>query len=177
MAIVQVARRHAVAAVIAVVAGAGQTELSQAAYVELLGDEGMVLKPYFDIAGVKTICVGETIEIEDRIYTKEECAALFVKRANQVHKQVKRCTRPSLWQALPQPTKEAFVSFTYNLGSGAFCNGSVAKNINRGRAIKACGRMRLYNKARDPDTNKLRYSRGLADRREKEARKCESGFA
>lgn len=176
MAIVQVARRHAIAAVIAAAAGAGQTELSQAAYVELLGDEGMVLKPYFDIAGVKTICVGETIEIEDRLYTKEECAALFVKRVNQVHKQVKACTKSGLWQRLPQATKEAFVSFTYNLGSGAFCNGSVAKNINRGRAYRACGRMRLYNKARDVNGN-LRVSKGLSDRREREAVKCESGLA
>ena len=175
MAIALVARRHAVAAVIAVAVGTGNSAWKDL-YTEIVEDEGMVLKPYYDIANIRTACVGDTIEVEDKIYTVNECAELLVKRVNQVRGQVDRCTEDAQFNPLPQPTKNAFVSFTFNVGQGNFCNGSVARNINQGKAYKACGRMRLYNKFRDPQTGKLKISRGLDNRRKREANRCESGL-
>ena len=175
MAIALVARRYAVAAVITAAAGTGNAAWNDL-YVDILEDEGMVLKPYVDTAGIETVCVGDTI-IEMKEYTAIECSEHFIYRVNQVRGQVERCTYDSVWGRVPQPSKEAFVSFTYNVGSGAFCKYSVAKNINRGEPLRACGRMRLYNKARDPQTGKLKISRGLMNRREREAAKCEGGFA
>ena len=175
MAIALVARRHATAAVIAVAASTGNS-LWNDLYTDILEDEGMALKPYRDIAGIETVCVGDT-HISMREYTAKECSEVLIKRVNEVRGQVEHCTKDAQWNPVPQTSKEGFVSFAFNVGPGAFCGASVARNINQGNAYKACGRMRLYNKFRDPKTGKLKISRGLMNRREREASKCERGFA
>ena len=171
----RVPTRIATAAVLASVASYGvQTELSPQGYKDLLDSEAMISSPYVDIAGVRTVCVGQTYKVEDRTYHPAECADKLVKRVERVFvPEIKRCTLH--WNNLGQPTKDALISFTYNLGSTTYCKSSIARRLNEGRGIEACERLLLYNKARV--NGKLQVVKGLADRRAKETADCVRGFA
>ena len=173
----RVPARIATAAVLASVASYGtQTELSPQGYKNLLDSEAMISSPYIDIAGVRTFCIGETYQVEDRVYHPSECADKLVKRVERVFvPEMKRCTLPTVWNNLGQPTKDALISFTYNLGSTTYCKSSIARRLNEGRGIEACERLLLYNKARV--NGKLRVVKGLANRRAEEAADCRRGFA
>lgn len=176
MAINKVAKRHALSVLMSAVAVAGQTELSAAGYADLLESEALVLTPYYDSAGVLTTCYGETEGIEMRDYTPEECSQMLVRRVEgDFVPQILACTRAEVWYSLGQPTRDATIEFAYNVGSGAYCRGSVSKRFNTGRGEAACERMLLYNKIRK--NGKLVPSKGLTNRRNREAAKCRSGFA
>ena len=171
MAITLVARRHASAAIIAAVAAqAGGTELSKQGYLDLLQHEGMVLEPYYDVAGVKTVCIGETKAVENRLHTTRECGEKAVRRVEtEFVPPVKKCTK--VWNQLGQATKDALIQFAYNLGPGTYCRSSIVKRLNSGRGIEACERILPYNRAGG------KIWPGLVKRRSEEAAKCRSGFA
>ena len=173
----RVPARIATAAVLASVASYGtQTELSPQGYKDLLDSEAMISSPYIDIAGVRTACVGETYQVEDRVYHPSECADKLVKRVESTFvPEMKACTLPVVWNNLRQATKDGLISFTYNLGSTTYCKSSIVKRLNSGRGIEACERILLYNKARV--NGKLRPVKGLTNRRIKEASECRRGFA
>ena len=172
----RVSRRLATAAVLSSVSAAGVTEMSPKGYRSLLDSEAMISSPYIDIAGVKTVCVGETYRVEDRTYHPSECADRLVKRVEHVFvPEMKRCTRADVWASLGQDTKDALISFTYNLGSTTYCKSSIRKRLNAGRGVEACERLLLYNKARV--NGRLRPVEGLTNRRQHEFEGCRRGFA
>ena len=172
----RVAHRHATAIVVAAVSSIGTTELSIAGYEDLVESEALVLTPYYDQAGVLTVCYGETNNIENRVYTEDECVRMLVDRVeNDFVPAILYCTRADVWYAVGQPTRDAVITFSYNVGVGAYCRGSVSKRLNTGRGAAACERMLLYNKIRI--NGKLTPNKGLTNRRNKEAARCRSGFA
>lgn len=176
MAIVRVAIRHATAAVVSSVAAHGATELSPQGYKSLLDSEAMVSTPYYDIAGVKTVCVGETYLVEDRLYMPAECADRLVKRIEHTFvPEMKRCTHRAVWASLGQETKDALINFAYNVGTPTYCRSSIRKRLDAGRGIEACERLLLYNKARV--NGRLRPVKGLINRRQHEYEGCRKGFA
>ena len=176
MAIIRVASRHATAAVVSAVAAHGATSLSTDGYKDLLDAEAMVSTPYVDVAGVRTVCVGETYKVEDRVYHPAECAAKLVKRVETVFvPEIRACTRADVWAGLGQETKDSIIEFVYNVGAPTYCRSSIRKRLNAGRGVEACDRILLYNKARV--RGKLVPVKGLTNRRQREAAKCRSGFA
>ena len=175
MSVTRFVGRQAAALACAACIGHGHTTISAQAYGDLGASEGLRLEPYTDIAGVRTVCYGETQDVEERLYTVDECGELLVLRVEQDFvPRIVACTDDRIWDGLGQETKDALVEFSWNVGTGAYCRGSVAKRLNAGRGVEACERILLYNKARI--NGKLKPVDGLTKRREREAAKCRAGF-
>ena len=168
--------RAAAAVVSTFLATSAHTGLSADAYADLAKSEALALEPYTDIAGVRTVCFGETKNVQERPYTPEECSQLLVDRVEGYFlPEIRRCTSPRAWNALHQETVDSLVELSWNIGVGGYCGSSVRKRLDAGRGAEACDRILLWNKARV--NGALRPVKGLTDRRKREAAKCRSGFA
>ncbi len=104
--------------------------------------EGIEYKPYYDVAGVLTVCYGHTGSdiIKDKLYSQSECEVLLKKDLAKVKKRID----PMITVALPETTKAALYSFTYNVGVGAFSRSTLLKLLNSGDLLGACGELRLW---------------------------------
>lgn len=91
------------------------------------------LKAYQDTVGVWTIGVGSTYnEDGSRIkpgqtMTYDEAYALFVHTLNKVYEP---CVNETITSNINQNQFDALVSFTYNVGTKAFKNSTLAKMVN-----------------------------------------------
>lgn len=146
--------------------------------------EGLRLNSYRDIVGVWTICYGETRGIGPGMAkTKAECDELFGGSIQSHEAGMRRCLAnpgPTLRQRLqsysaktdgiPTGPYIAFVSLTYNIGTGGFCNSSLPRLINSGNIRGACNALPLFNRAGG------RVVQGLVNRRADERRICLEGL-
>lgn len=76
---------------------------------------------------------------------------------------LKQCVKVPLHQY----EYDAFVSLSYNIGSGAFCSSTLVKKLNQQDYAGACAEISRWNKAGG------RVVRGLQNRREQERALCE----
>ena len=140
----------------------------------LFGHEALRTVPYIDIAGNKTVCVGETKGVEDRVYTKSECLLLFAQRVSEdFEKPISRCT--DSWTELPIEIRSASISLAYNIGTRAFCTSSARKSFDAGNWEKGCDNILLFNKYTVEEIREIdgvkqkvkvkKVSKGLSDRR------------
>ncbi|MFZ4835779.1 lysozyme [Rouxiella sp. Mn2063] len=126
--------------------------------------EGVKYTPYRDVGGVWTVCNGITGPdvIIGKIYTEKECKELLHKHlipyARSVEKHVK--TPASEYQ------KAALISFSFNVGAGAFERSSLLRYLNSGDSKKACDALKQWVYV---DKNKIP---GLMNRREVEREIC-----
>ena len=129
--------------------------------------EGLETQAYLDAVGVPTICYGETrgVRLGDE-KTAEECRDMLDPRLKGFLVEMRNCTS----RELPVKTEAAFLSFTYNLGSGTYCRNIAEKRINAGRLEEACDAILLYNRAGG------RILRGLVRRRQEEHALCMAGL-
>lgn len=108
-------------------------KLDKSGYDLIKSFEGLSLKPYKCSAGIATIGFGNTyyennvkVQMSDAVITKQRAEDLLklnadrfaVKVSNIVHKPINQNQFNSL------------VSFTYNLGSGAFASSTLLKKVN-----------------------------------------------
>ena len=138
--------------------------------IAFIGDwEGYSSKAYRDIVGVPTICWGETkgVKMGD-VMTKGQCSELFQRRLAQFEEEVLSCT-PALAN---HPVKRlvAFVSHAYNVGTGAYCNSTLARKFNAGDIKGACNELPKWSKA----GGKVVF--GLVRRRAAERAMCLEGL-
>lgn len=141
-----------------------------AAAIVLIGSfEGLRLYSYTDVIGVWTACYGETRGIHSgMVFTKEQCDTMFSKRLIEFETGMRKClVKPD---EIPIKPYIAFLSLSYNVGVGAFCNSSVVKSANAGNYEVACHRITAFNKAGG------RVIKGLVTRRDKEEAFCLSGL-
>jgi lysozyme len=90
--------------------------------------EGMILKGYKDPIGIVTACAGHTkTAVLGRAYSIEECRRLLGKDLIEHAEGVLKCT-PGL-AGHPFQTAAA-VSFSYNVGVGAYCKSVTARRFN-----------------------------------------------
>jgi len=61
---------------------------------------------------------------------------------------------------------DAYLSFTYNVGAGAFCRSTLAKKLNEGKYEEACTELKKWVYAGGKTLP------GLVNRREQEYKKC-----
>lgn len=129
--------------------------------------EGVVLKPYADPVGIRTVCVGHTgTDIQSRPYSKEECTAIL-KRDFAAHAEgVAAC--------VPDITERPFiyaasVDFAFNAGVRTFCRSSMARAFNQHQWAKGCQAFLLYRFAGG------RELPGLVRRRKEETSLCLRG--
>jgi lysozyme len=99
----------------------------------IIKEEGMVLHPYKDSAGIPTIGIGCTyyedgtkVQMTDAPITEERAIQLFRHLATTFEQTVSRSIR----LALTQNQFNALVSLCFNIGVGAFSKSTLVKKIN-----------------------------------------------
>lgn len=142
--------------------------------VSVGGHEGLKLTSYYDPVGIPTVCFGETKNIRMGMkFTRAECEGMLVERLVEHERGMDRCLKNP--DALPQMTRAAFTSFTYNVGVGAFCGSSVARRANAGDLRGACDALLMWTKGTVAGVK--RTLPGLVTRRKDERAMCLKGAA
>lgn len=124
--------------------------------------EGVRQYAYRDSVGVPTVCIGETkgVHMGDH-YTVEQCNQMLTKRVEEFDAAAMKCIRVPM----SENRRAAVVSFSYNVGTSAFCHSGFARRLNAGDP-KACDELLKWNKAGG------RVLQGLVSRRKKERELC-----
>ena len=131
------------------------------------GLEGRRYYAYQDVVGVWTVCDGHTgtdIRHGHR-YTDRECDSLLKADLQKVASAID----PLIKVRIPDPTRAALYSFTYNVGSGAFASSTLLKKLNAVDVPGACKELQRWTYAGG------KQWKGLITRREIEREVCEWG--
>ena len=133
--------------------------------------EGVKLAAYPDrfADGLPTVCFGETrgVKLGDR-YTLDQCKKMLGNALVEFETGMRKCLIAP--DKVPDKPYVAFLSLSYNIGTGAFCRSSVARHANAGDYRKACDAIALYNRAGG------RVVKGLVNRRADERKLCLEGL-
>lgn len=146
-------------------AGAASLVIASASLISMISKhEGTETKPYKDVVGVLTVCNGHTGPdiIPGKTYSKQECDALLKKDISVHSEGLLKCTNVPL----NQNQYDAFVSFTFNVGVGAYCKSTLVKKLNAGDYVGACNELSKWDKSGG------KVYRGLTKRREEERKLC-----
>ena len=137
---------------------------ASAAIVAAIGvNEGYRSQAYQDVVGVWTIGYGETKGVKKGDVTTKERAQVQLKLSVDEHtKGMIKCIKVPLYQH----EYDAYASFTYNVGVGAFCRSGLVKKLNAGDYEGACKELLKWDYA-----GGKRYS-GLTRRRNEEMNLC-----
>ena len=146
----------------------------------IVAHEKVVTRPYTDIAGVRTVCAGETQGIEEREYSETECLMMAATRLEKDFAvPIRKCT--PAWDKFPLQIQISTLSLAYNIGTANYCRSSSRKAFVAGDMVTGCHKMLLWNKARvwDDKAGKrvLRVVKGLQNRREAEYKLCMEGVS
>ena len=128
--------------------------------------EGFRAVPYKDQAGVSTCGFGHVVR-QGESFTKlsrKEAELLLDKDVSKFELDIKSMVKVPLTQT----QYDSLISFTYNVGSGAFSDSTLLKCLNKKQYSTAAEEFLKWNKYTDPKTGKLVVSQGLKNRREKE---------
>ncbi len=133
----------------------------------LTNHEGEKHKPYLDGGRVKTVCIGETQNVQDRIYSHDECTAMLRKRlANDYAPAVLNCVPGFIADNRRKPFMAA-IDASYNAGPGGFCTSPMARAFNAGQWARGCDAFLNWRA-----TIHGQPSKGLRNRREGERLLC-----
>lgn len=136
--------------------------------------EGYMAYAYRDPVGVLTYCYGETMNAKDAVgrkFSEQECRALLTKRMAHYEQGNAKCV--GNYEDLDVYVQAAFNDFSYNLGNGTFCDGSVGRLLRAGDVRGACLKITSFNKARVKGV--LKPLPGLTKRRALEQMYCLKG--
>lgn len=151
----------------AITAGSGAIAIAAVMLGNAGGLEGRRYYAYQDVVGVWTVCDGHTgsdIRRGHR-YTDRECDKLLQSDLQKVATAID----PLIKVRIPEPTRAALYSFTYNVGSGAFASSTLLKKLNSGDVPGACKELQRWTYAGG------KQWKGLITRREIEREVCEWG--
>ena len=133
------------------------------AFAAICGFEGVKLQAYPDLAGVWTICQGETKGVHrGDVATREQCDVDLYARLQQFNDEISQCITADV----PDTRRAAFLSLSWNIGTGAFCKSTVARRINAGDVKGACDAMLMWDRVKSTKVA------GLSHRREQERELC-----
>jgi lysozyme len=133
--------------------------------------EGRRLDPYYDIAGILTVCDGETRGVERRRYTDAQCDAITAAALTRHAQGISTCYPAA---RTPAGAQVAYLSLAYNIGVANFCASSVARLAKAGDLAGSCAAISRWDKVEDPRTHRLVVSKGLERRRHDERALCEA---
>lgn len=127
--------------------------------------EGTVFRTYRDPIGVLTSCRGHTgPELRmGQTFTAEQCDQQLYADLLK-HAEALDCIKTPLSDG----QKAAFLSFSFNVGNGAFCGSTLARKANGGDLMGACAELSRWTLAAGKELP------GLVKRRAAERRMCES---
>ncbi len=138
--------------------------LSAATLVGIAVHEGYRSDAYTPVAGdVPTIGFGttENVKFGDKI-SVERALVRLLDDASEFEQAVKRCAPVPMYQY----EFDAYVSLSYNIGSGAFCSSTLVKKLNSGDYVGACEQILRW------DRFKGKPLAGLTKRRQQEYKQC-----
>ena len=151
----------------AIVGGSGAITIAAVMLGNADGLEGRRYYAYQDVVGVWTVCDGHTgtdIRRGHR-YTDKECDNMLKADLQKVANAID----PLIKVRIPEPTRAALYSFTYNVGAGAFSRSTLLKKLNAGDVLGACKELQRWTYAGG------KQWKGLITRREIEREVCEWG--
>ncbi|MEQ0227602.1 lysozyme [Klebsiella sp. CN_Kp091] len=151
----------------AIAGGSGAIAIASVMLGNADGLEGRRYYAYQDVVGVWTVCDGHTgsdIRRGHR-YSDKECDALLQSDLRKVANAID----PLIMVPIPEPTRAALYSFTYNVGHGAFASSTLLKKLNSGDIPAACKELQRWTYAGG------KQWKGLISRREIERQVCEWG--
>lgn len=136
---------------------------SAVALVGLAIHEGYREEAYLDIVGVPTIGYGTTegVRLGDRT-TPVKALERALSDMQKFEGAIKQCVKVPLHQY----EYDAYLSLSYNIGSGAFCSSTLVKLLNQQDYKGACDQILRWNRAGG------KVIRGLVIRRQKEHQQC-----
>lgn len=147
--------------------------LSAAALVGIVMQEGYTDRAVIPVPGdVPTIGFGTTqgVKMGDTT-TPPKALSRALTDMQKFEGALKRCVTVPLHQH----EYDAFVGFSYNIGSGAFCRSSMVKKLNAGDYPGACREILRWTYFQGKDCaapENARLCGGLAKRRQDEYRQC-----
>lgn len=151
------------------------TIAATALFASVPEEEGMEYKAYRDIAGIWTVCAGDTNDVRPGLVeTPEGCRQRLERQLVAHAKPVMACT-PRLSEPGRDWQRAAAVSLAYNIGVGGYCRSTVDKRFDIGDWQGGCNAFLSWNKARVNGT--LRPVLGLTRRRQREREICLRGVA
>ncbi|HEY1847057.1 MAG TPA: lysozyme [Buttiauxella sp.] len=126
--------------------------------------EGVRYTPYYDVAGVLTVCYGHTGKdiMAGKKYTPEECRQMLDKDLQPFALAVER----AVIVPADEYQKAALITFSYNVGISAFQRSSLLRELNAGRFEQACEGLKKWTWAGG------KQWKGLMNRREVEYEVC-----
>ena len=129
--------------------------------------EGCILKPYKDIAGLRTIGIGHLIKPNDSFpdgieITNERALELLASDVKICEDSIKIC----ITVALNQNQFDSLVSFGFNCGTGVYLRSDACKALNQGKYDEVPLRLLAWSKARINGV--LQVNQGLYNRRKSE---------
>ncbi len=137
--------------------------ISGAALVGIAMHEGYVPHAYKDPVGIWTIGFGETAGVKPgQTTTPIRAMVQLLDSANAIAKGMVAC----IHVPISQHEFDAYLSFSYNVGAGAFCRSTLAKKLNEGKYEEACAELKKWVYAGG------KVLPGLVNRREQEYKKC-----
>jgi lysozyme len=147
--------------------------LSAAALVGIVLHEGYTDRAVIPVKGdVPTIGFGTTagVKMGDTI-TPPQALVRALADVQQFEGSLKQCVTVPLHQH----EYDALVSFSYNVGSRAFCQSTLVKKLNAGDYAGACAELLRWRFFKGKDCAAPEHARlcgGLVKRREAEYRQC-----
>lgn len=148
----------------AITGGSGAIAIAAVMLGNADGLEGRRYYAYQDVVGVWTICDGHTgndIRRGHR-YTDRECDALLQSDLRKVAAAID----PMIKVYIPETTRAALYSFTYNVGAGAFSKSTLLRKLNAGDVPGACKELQRWTYAGGQKW------KGLMNRRDVEYEVC-----
>lgn len=145
--------------------------VSQAGIDFIKGEEGLVLPPYLDTAGVPTIGYGNTryldgrrVTMQDAPITQEEAELLLKKTVNATAIEVDAI----ITDAVNQNNFDALVSLAYNIGTPSLKTSTVRRLVNANPNDPAIlGAFQMWDKIHVDGSLKVSFT--LVGRRNREA--------
>ncbi len=144
------------------------TALSALGLLGIATFEGYSEDAYVPVKGdVPTIGFGSTegVQLGDKT-TPAEALQRLAKDVEGAENAVRRCVSVPLSQG----EFDAFTSFSFNVGAGAFCSSTLVKKLNTGDHVGACRELRRWVYVGKTKTQ------GLVNRREAEFERCMEGL-
>ena len=138
--------------------------LSATGLVSLLQSEGYTSRAVIPIKGdVPTIGFGTTdgVKMGDTI-TPQAAVSRAMADVSKFEGVLKRCVKVPLTQG----EYDAYLSLSYNIGSGAFCGSTLVRKLNASDYAGACEQVLVWDKAGG------RRVQGLTARRNREYAQC-----
>lgn len=100
--------------------------------------EGLRQRAYLDPVGIPTACFGATKGVRlGQVYSRSQCNDLLARDLLEANAAVDSCVRVPLTEG----QRIALVSFTYNVGRGAFCGSTLVRKLNAGDYVGACNEL------------------------------------